>query len=220
MFIIKIIVVANSKGGVGKSTIACNLAVAASQDGKKVLLIDSDPQASTMMWRKIREKDDISAISICSTSIVKDVQKLDNFDLVIIDSGGRDSAIFRAAMMCGMHGLLLIPLGASALDVWASEDSFSVLAEARSIGAEIPAYTVFNRIINRASLTTKAQEVLSELTDDNDVTMCCNNLRDREEFKKSFLIGMGVMESAPGSKAAVEVMLLYYELIKRLEEQR
>ncbi len=50
----KTIGILNQKGGCGKSTICANIATEASADGKRVLMIDGDVQASTMAWRAIR----------------------------------------------------------------------------------------------------------------------------------------------------------------------
>ena len=87
-----VIVVANQKGGVGKSTISCNLGVASALSGQKTLIIDADPQGSSATFRAVREKDDLKVISIIKPTIHKDIQDLTSFDRVIVDAGGRDSA--------------------------------------------------------------------------------------------------------------------------------
>jgi chromosome partitioning protein len=94
----KVITVANQKGGVGKSTIACNLAVCAAKDGKNTLIIDSEPPGSSMAFRASREVNDVAAVAIAQKTIHHDVLKYSNFDLVIVDAGGRDNAIFRSAI--------------------------------------------------------------------------------------------------------------------------
>ena len=49
-----VIATLNSKGGVGKTTLATNLAACFAADGKDVLLIDSDSQASALEWKTKR----------------------------------------------------------------------------------------------------------------------------------------------------------------------
>jgi hypothetical protein len=52
-----IIGVLNQKGGVGKTTIAVNLAPVCAASGKRVLLVDADPQGSSLAWSAAREGD-------------------------------------------------------------------------------------------------------------------------------------------------------------------
>jgi chromosome partitioning protein len=209
----KVIAVANQKGGVGKSTLSANLGVAAALDGKKVMIIDADPQGSSMQWRAQRESENVSVISITKNTIVKEIKNFDNFDLVIVDAGGRDNSLLRAAIMTGTYGMLLVPVLASAVDVWATADTFTILDEARSIGANIPTYAVFNQVKANAVLVPQAKEALAELTEGNDITLLETRIGDREDFKKGFLNGQGVLENAPKGKAAIEIKELYNEIM-------
>ena len=213
----KVVVVANQKGGVGKSTLSCNLAAVAAQKGKRVLIIDADPQGSSMQWRAQRQAENVSVIAITKSTIVKEITNFENFDLVFVDAGGRDNSLFRAAVVTAQNGLLLVPVLASGVDVWATEDTFKILSEARAIGANIPAYAVFNQVKSNASLVPQAKQALSEITEGNDIELLETQIGNREDFKKAFLDGMAVTETAPSGKAAYELTNLYDEIMTKLE---
>lgn len=207
----KVISVVNQKGGVGKSTIACNLAVNAVLDGKRTLIIDADPQGSSLAFRAIRKTDDIKAVSITQPTIHKDIGDFENFDLVIIDAGGRDNTLFRSAVTAAAKGILLIPVLPSQYDIWATEDTFKVLKEAR-VYVDIEAYAVFNQSIQNTTVSTEAREALEELTAESNIKILNTVLFSRVDYKKSIGQGMGVVEYQPKGKAAEETNNLYSEI--------
>ena len=207
----KVISVVNQKGGVGKSTIACNLAVNAVNDGKRVLLIDADVQGSSLAFRAIREKNDLKAVSITQPTIHKDIGDFENFDLVVIDAGGRDNLVFRSVIMAAANGILLVPVLPSQYDIWAAEDTFKVLKEAR-VYADIDAYALFNQTIQNTSVSQDAREALEELTTENNIRLLNTVLYSRVDYKKSISQGQGVIEFQPKSKASEEMKNLYNEI--------
>lgn len=212
----KVITVANQKGGVGKSTIACNLAVNAVKDGKKTLIIDADVQGSSLSFRAIRESDDLQAVAITSPTIHKDIATFANFDLIIVDAGGRDNTLFRSAVMAASKGILLIPVLPSQYDIWATEDTFNILQEARAY-ADIPAYTLINQALPNATVVKDAKDMLADLAAENNIVTLETVLYARVDYKKSISQGQGVMEFQPKSKAADEAGALYNELKSYLQ---
>lgn len=203
----EIIAFVNQKGGTGKSTLACNIAVEAGMNNKKVLLIDADTQGSGMAFRSLREKDDIKAIAITTPTLHKDIKSFKDFDFIIIDAGGRDSAVFRSAIMS--CDLIIIPVLPSQFDIWGATDTIEILKEARAY-KEIKAYFLLNQVISRTLVSKEAIKALEEFKDD--VGILKSVLCLRVDYKNSVAEGKGVNEYKKDSKAGKEIHSLYKEI--------
>ncbi len=208
----KIIGFINSKGGVGKSTVACNIAVEVASNGGRPLLIDGDIQGSSTAFRATRELDDIKAVAITTPTIHKDIKDFTGFSMAIIDAGGRDTAVFRSAIMA--CDLLIIPTNPSQYDIWACGDCIQVLKEARAY-KDIPAYFVLNQLIPNTIVSKEATEALNEFS--SDVKLLTSSLTSRVAFKNSISYGKGVSEYEPDGKASIEIKNLYKEIKELIE---
>ena len=203
-----IITVGNTKGGVGKTTIAVNLAVEAAKDGKNVLLIDTDPQGSSTAFRAEREQDDIKAIALVSEKLHKDIKGfVTAFDFIIIDAGGRDTAVFRSAVAA--CNLFLLPVLPSQFDVWAAEDAVKVFKEIQPFN-DMVGRMVLNMVRPNTRVSTEAQEALAEY--EGDLPLLAERLHNRVAFKTSISTGQGVTEYEPTGKAAAEIRALYAKI--------
>lgn len=209
-----IVTIGNTKGGVGKSTIAVNLAVDSARDSASVLMIDTDPQGSSMAFRAEREADDIKAIALTTDKLHKDVLGFkDAFDVIIIDAGGQDSAVFRSAVAA--CDFFLLPVLPSQFDVWAAEDALKVFKEIQPFN-NMDGRMVLNMVRPNTIVSGEAQEALSEY--EPDIPLLSDKLHNRVAFKSSISKGLGVSEYEPNGKASKEIKSLYQKILNIIKK--
>lgn len=207
-----VVSVANSKGGVGKSTLATNLAAVAAGEGRAVLLVDTDPQASSTLFAATRgaELPPIRVIQLTKPILHREIPKLaEPYDLVVLDTGGRETATFRSAIAAS--SLILVPVTPSAYDIWASEDTFSIIDEFVHTH-DIATRVVLNQVIAGTRVASEALTALAEMTADQEVTVLATRLHARVAWKVACSQGLAVTEYEPRGAAAEELRALWREL--------
>jgi chromosome partitioning protein len=125
----------NTKGGVGKSTLAVQLALGLSLAGDSVWFVDGDKQGNgigAMTLRTDRELPTLPASSYTDGKTLRAQVMLQakQFDHTVIDVGGRDTGALRAALLCS--DIVLIPFQPRAFDTWALADVAAVIDEANA----------------------------------------------------------------------------------------
>jgi chromosome partitioning protein len=121
-----IVTVGDTKGGVGKTTIGVQLALARRLAGRDVLLVDADRQGSAQMAVAIRaeagRQPGLSCVQYADGKLLRaQVGPLAaKHDDTIIDAGGRDGEALRVAL--GRSDVLLVPVQPRAVDVWSLAD--------------------------------------------------------------------------------------------------
>src|SRR3954447_8979122 len=128
-----ILILAQTKGGVGKSTIAVNLAVERARAGRDVLLVDADEQATATDFTALRTEKlgspGYTAVALSGAVVRTQVlQMRGKFGDIVIDAGGRDTAGLRAALT--IADVALVPFQPRSFDLWTLEKVATLIAEA------------------------------------------------------------------------------------------
>jgi chromosome partitioning protein len=196
------IAVSSLKGGVGKSTIALNLATCLHSAGHRAILIDTDPQGTCRMWAAKAaevEHEGPPVVAMDGKTLRRDLARVSKgFDVAIIDCPPRMGSEARAAMLAS--DLVVMPVIPGAADVWALQETIGVFDEAKQMRDELRAVVVLNRA-ERTTLTKLAMGALDAL----DVEVLDVMLKSRVAYGEATLAGLGVVDYAPESDAALEV---------------
>ena len=202
-----IVTVGNTKGGVGKTTLAVNLAIARALAGRDVWLIDGDRQGTAQTAISIRADNGLQPGISCATypdgpTLRAQVQQqAGKFDDIIIDAGGRDSTALRAALV--LSDVLIVPFQPRSYDVWALNDIAALVDEARSVRDNLRAVAVLN-CADPGEHSTDNAEAAAAVADVPQFEYLAAPIRRRKAFANAAGAGMSVLEHKPADKKAID----------------
>jgi chromosome partitioning protein len=212
------IAVLNQKGGVGKTTLATNLAAAAHLAKKRTLLIDLDQQGSALDWYNARQDDSqLAGLAVVKLDRALTLPKFKEvsagFDVVVLDGPPRLDALTRSAAVAA--DVVVVPVRPGAFDLWAIEETISTLADADAIRADLdrkPVRRLF--VVNQAATNTviarQTPDALAEVGTTAPVV-----IHLRVAFPEAANVGESVLTIAPDSAAAEDVRALYNYITRR-----
>lgn len=212
----KVISVLNQKGGVGKTTLSINLAAALKAADHSVLLVDADPQGSSMDWAAAREAEPLfSVVGYAKPTIHKTVADIGaGKDFVIIDGAPRVTDLARSCIMAS--DLVLIPVQPSPYDIWASQEIVDLIKEAAAYKPELQAAFIINRKIPNTAIGRDVEGALAEF----ELPVIETTIDQRVIFAESADGGISVMEQDAKSQAAKEITTLAQNVLNMLETEK
>lgn len=206
-----IIGVLNQKGGVGKTTLAVNIAAALARTGQRVLLIDADPQGSALDWAAAREGDPLFAVvGLPKPSIHKELAMVgEGYDVVVIDGPPRVTDLARSAIMAS--DVVLIPVQPSPYDIWAADEVVKLIQEASVFKENLKSVFVINRKIANTAIGRDVREALEAY----DLPTLEASIVQRVAFAEAAAVGKAIYEQDRDGVASQEIEAVVSELQER-----
>lgn len=205
----KVILFAQQKGGAGKTTLLVHLAHSWLLAGRKVAVIDLDPQHSLTRWINFGTLPGLVSVESKDYRAASDIRHAArDHDLVLVDCPGNASNLLEAAIRAS--DLVLVPCQPAAMDVWASE---AILKMARH--ENIKSAVVMNRVLARGGAAETAIRSLSKAG----TQVLAAQLGNRVAFASGFAEGKTALDLSRTSVASREIEALREEIDAMPEKQ-
>lgn len=216
--------VVNTKGGVGKTTLAVHLATMLCREFPgsaappvplgRTLLIDGDPQASAASWAAWRREGEEAGqiegsapTTVCLTgrAIFEEGRRLaSSFDHTVVDAGAGDTASLRGALLLAERAI--VPIGASALDAAALTDLLEIAELARDVNPRLEVRVVLSRVDARTRDVGQMRAYLAEQR----LAVLDASIFERVAYRRAMGDGLIVGELAGARRDTVAVVEMDY----------
>ena len=223
----KVIILANSKGGCGKSLAAAMVSselsnrMSSSISGRKfrVLICDSDPQGTSTEWSKASPNGAYPSLAVLNFSayeekIHREIQKqIYNYDFIVVDCA---SSLLSLATQSALliSDLAIIPLPPSPGDLWAAFGMKKMIAIAQTINPGLKAVILPNRVVR----TSLSKAIMSEL-ENFGIPLMKSRIFNRTAYQEAVIAGVSVADLGRDAKpAADEIRALTDEVLELLGE--
>jgi len=212
-----IVLFGHQKGGVGKSTIAINVAYYLQKKYKDLTLLDLDSQNSAILFNQLRISENSPTIKCVKESDINFSNFLNEYaqnkeNLLIIDSGGYDSDVNRAALI--KADIIITPVGISQIEIFGLQKFRKILKEAsNALGVKVKTNVLLNNVDSRSK--NKLKDLRSYIKENhNYFNLLDSTIHTRADFKNSYGDGLTVKELNKKGSAAQEIKNLSKEILK------
>lgn len=213
-----VICLLNQKGGVGKTTLALNIAASFALAGDAVLYVDADPQANALDWSAVRQQPPLfNVVSMPRNTLHTQLPTLGaNYAWTFIDGPPLAGDVAKSAILAS--DLIIIPVQPSGADKWSTQKILELITEARFYKPRLKAVITVNRkIVSTAIGKHFGQEFQADYPD---FPVMHTEIGQYVAFTEALTIGSTVLEMEPKGHAARQISDLVHELKEVLSHEQ
>jgi len=223
-FMATVISIVSQKGGTGKSSTAINLACALHASKKRIMVIDTDPQATFTLWHRKRRKANLPMFDVQFVPkglLEEEVEQLrtnSELDIILMDCPGNIEDITATAVK--LSDAVVSPIRPSSIDMEHAVGTARFIEEMRKAFPDILFLLFINQAMTGWNLSRHIAEVVREVLQKlPKTTVLETQIPMAVAIAEFFGTGMSIYEYAPKSKAASQYKKLTKEIIECLQAQ-